>query len=239
MNVAMIFAGGVGQRMNSKTKPKQFLELHSKPIIIYTLEQFENHPEIDGIVIACLESWIPYMEKLLRKFSIEKVKAIVPGGSTGQESIYNGIEKCYEIFEPDSVVLVHDGVRPIINEKLISDNIRTVKEKGNAITVAPAIETIAVKTEVEGEVGEIIDRSRCEYAKAPQSFILSDIMSAHTKAREENKNDFIDSACLMRHYGHRLNTVEGSAENIKITTPIDFYTFRAIIDARENEQIFG
>lgn len=239
MNIAMIFAGGVGQRMNSKTKPKQFLELHGKPIIIYTIEKFENHQDIDGIVIACLESWIPYMEKLLKKFSIEKVKAIVPGGKTGQESIYNGLRKCYEIFSHDSIVLIHDGVRPIITEQLITENIKCVKERGSAITVAPAIETITIKTEKEGEVGEIIDRSRCEYAKAPQSFVLSDIMEAHNKAIKDGKKNFIDSACLMRNYGHLLYTVEGSAENIKITTPVDFYTFRAIVDASENAQIFG
>lgn len=239
MNIAMIFAGGVGQRMNTKTKPKQFLELHGKPIIIYTLEQFDNHREIDGIVIACLESWIPYMEKLITKFAIQKVKAIVPGGETGQESIYNGVKKCYELFPSDSIILIHDGVRPIITDTLISDNIECVSKNGNAITVAPAIETITIKTENAGEVGEIIDRSRCEYAKAPQSFVLADIMEAHNKARKDGKNDFIDSACLMRHYGHLLHTVSCSSENIKITTPIDFYTFRAIVDAREDAQIFG
>lgn len=127
MNIAMVFAGGVGQRMNTKTMPKQFLELHQKPIIIYTLEQFDNHPEIDGIVISCLESWIPYLEKLVKKFSITKVKAIVPGGDTGQDSIYNGINKAYELFPEDSIVLIHDAVRPIINEELITNNIATVK----------------------------------------------------------------------------------------------------------------
>lgn len=239
MNIAMVFAGGVGQRMNTKTMPKQFLELHQKPIIIYTLEQFDNHPEIDGIVISCLESWIPYLEKLVKKFSITKVKAIVPGGDTGQDSIYNGINKVSELFPEDSIVLIHDAVRPIINEELITNNIATVKKYGNAITVAPAIETITIKEADSIEVGEIVNRSRCQLAKAPQSFVLKDIIDAHRKAIAENRHDFIDSACIMRNYGHKLYTVEGSAENIKITTPVDFYTFRAIIDAKENSQIFG
>ena len=238
MNIAMVFAGGVGQRMNTKTMPKQFLELHQKPIIIYTLEQFDNHPEIDGIVISCLESWIPYLEKLVKKFSITKVKAIVPGGDTGQDSIYNGINKAYELFPKDSIVLIHDAVRPIINEELITNNIATVKKYGNAITVSQAIETIVLKDNELSHVGKILSRDECLLAKAPQCFYLKDIYKAHEKARSENL-EFIDSASMMQFYGTELFTVIGPAENIKITTPVDFYTFRAIIDAKENSQIFG
>ena len=238
MNIGVIFAGGCGTRMNTKSKPKQFLELHGKPIIIYTLEHFQNHPEIDGIVLVCLESWIGYCKELLTKFHITKVKAIVPGGKSGQESIFNGLETAYKLFPEDSVVLIHDGVRPLINEQIISDDIACVLEKGSAITVSPAIETIVLKQE-DGHVGEIVDRSRCEMAKAPQCFYLKDIYSAHLKARAEGLNDFIDSASIMKYYGFSLSTVVGPAENIKITTPSDFYVFRAIIDARENMQILG
>lgn len=239
MNVAVIFAGGVGQRMRSAATPKQFLELHGKPIIIYTLEQFDNHPDIDGIVISCLESWIPYLEKLIKKFAITKVGAIVPGGSSGQGSIFNGINKAASVFPEDSVVLIHDAVRPVITPELISANIETARTFGNAVTVSPAIETITVKGEIDGEVGEILNRNRCQLAKAPQTFILKDILDAHHKAQAEGKDDFIDSASLMRYYGHKLHTVEGSSDNIKITTPTDFYTFRAIVEAHENSQIFG
>lgn len=239
MNAAVIFAGGVGQRMRSGTTPKQFLELHGKPIIIYTLEQFDSHPEIDGIVISCIEGWIPYLNKMIKKFSIEKVRAVVPGGETGQESIYNGIAKAADFFPKDTVLLIHDAVRPLINGELISANIKAVKACGSAVTVSPAIETITVKGDHEGEIGEILTRDRCQMAKAPQSFILKDIWEAHNKAREEGRNDFIDSACLMRYYGYRLCSVEGSSDNIKITTPTDFYTFRAIVEAHENSQIFG
>ena len=238
MNIAIIFAGGTGQRMNTASKPKQFLELHGKPIIIYTLEHFQNHPEIDGIVLVCLESWIGYCKELLTKFHITKVKAIVPGGKSGQESIFNGLETAYKLFPEDSVVLIHDGVRPLINEQIISDDIACVLEKGSAITVSPAIETIVMKQE-DGHVGEIVDRSRCEMAKAPQCFYLKDIYSAHLKARAEGLSSFIDSASIMKYYRFNLSTVVGPAENIKITTPSDFYVFRAIIDARENMQILG
>lgn len=236
-NVAIIFAGGTGNRMNTKSKPKQFLELHGKPILIYTLEVFENHPEIDGIILVILESWIGYCEDLISKFGLKKVRAVIAGGDSALSSQRNGLLKAAELYEPGSVVLIHDGVRPLIDEETIKNNIESVKANGSAITVSPAIETIAVKTET-GEIGEIIERSKVEMARAPQSFFLADILEAHEKAKKDGIS-FIDSASLMRHYGHKLFTVEGLPENIKITTPNDFYTFRALVDARENSQIFG
>lgn len=238
MNIAIIFAGGTGQRMNTKAVPKQFLKLHGKPILVYTLQQFQQHEKIDGIVLVVLSDWITYCEKLIAEYHLTKVSAIVPGGQTGQESIYNGVLKASELYPSDSVVLVHDGVRPIIDEQTISNNIACVKKNGTAITVAPAIETIVLKG-TSNEVDNILERSRCQLAKAPQSFILSSLLDAHIHARKEGLGDFIDSACLMRHYGYKLYTIEGKTENIKITTPSDFYTFRALEDALENSQIMG
>ena len=237
MNIALIFAGGTGQRMNTKTRPKQFLELHGKPIIVYTLEQFENHPQIDHIVVVCLESWIPFLEKLLVRFDITKVSSVVPGGASGQDSIRNGVMSAYEQFPADSVLLVHDGVRPLVDAATISACIEKTLECGNAITTVPAIETIV--KESDSKVTDIVDRKECVMAKAPQCFRLGELKAAHDRARQDGLGDFIDSASLMRHYGHSLFTVQGSPENIKITTPSDFYIFRALTDARENSQIFG
>lgn len=238
MNIAVIFAGGTGQRMNTKSVPKQFLQLHGKPILIYTLQKFQQHKEIDAIILVILADWMVYCKELIEQYRLTKVSAIVCGGKTGQESIYNGVQKASELYPFNSIVLVHDGVRPLIDEQTITNNIACVKKHGNAITVAPAIETIVMKSE-NNEVGDILERSRCQVAKAPQSFILGQLLTAHEQARKEKKLDFIDSACLMRNYGHRLYTVAGRPENIKITTPSDFYTFRALIDALENSQIMG
>ena len=238
MNIALILAGGTGQRMNTKSKPKQFLELHGKPIIVYTLEAFENHEEIDGIVVVCLEEWIPYVERLAQKFYLEKIRAIVPGGETRQESMYFGLCKVKQFCQADDLVLVHDGVRPLIDGETITRNIRGAKKNGNAITTTPVTETVALETET-GKIGEVLDRNRCRTAKAPQSFRVGDLLNCHEKARAVNKKDFIDSASLMKHYGHELYAVEGNVENIKITTPMDFYVFRAIVDAKEESQIFG
>ncbi len=236
-NIAIIFAGGVGRRMNHTSKPKQFLELYGKPVLVYTLEQFNNHPDIDGIVLVVLEKWIDYCHELIRKFGLLKVKAVIAGGDTAFSSQAKGLFKARELYPEDSVVLIHDGVRPLIDEATISDNISSVKQHGTAITVSPAIETITVKNK-DGAVGQILDRSQCELARAPQSFYLKDVLEAHRNAEREGRQ-FIDSASMMDHYGHLLYTVEGSPDNIKITTPSDFYIFRALLDARENSQIFG
>lgn len=238
MNVAVIFAGGVGKRMNSKTKPKQFLELHGKPIIIYTIEKFENHPEIDGIIVVCVKEWIDYLKELINKYGISKVVSVVPGGKNGQESIYHGLRKCKEYFKENCIVLLHDGVRPIIDGNVISENIECVKINGSAITVSAATETIALQ-ENDKQIGKILERKKCMIAKAPQCFMLEDILDAHEKAIKENRFEFVDSASLMQFYGYELFTVECGVDNIKITTPTDFYIFRAILDSNENSQIFG
>lgn len=239
MNIAVIFAGGTGQRMNTASKPKQFLELHSKPIIVYTLEYFQSHSQIDSIIVVCLSNWIDYCKELLQKYHITKVLKVVSGGNSGQESIFNGLEAANQISnDENAIVLIHDGVRPLINEELITNCIAAVKESGSAITVSPAIETVLIKN-ADGNIGNILKRSDCEMAKAPQCFYLNDIYKCHLKAQKEGKTDFIDSASLMQYYGCRLNAVEGPMENIKITTPSDFYIFRAIMDARENLQILG
>ena len=238
MNIAIIFAGGTGQRMNTKTKPKQFLELHGKPIIIYTIEHFEQHELIDGIIVVCVKDWINYCQTLVDKFHIEKVKAIIPGGETGMLSRFEGVKKAAELYPEDTVCLMHDGVRPMIDHDIISRNIESVEMYGSAVTVAPAIETIAVRG-TDNKVGQIIDRSKCHMAKAPQSFRLGKLLTAHQKAVDDGMLDCIDTAYLMQLQGNDVYTVEGSAENIKITTPTDFYTFRALMDIRENSQIFG
>ncbi|MGC4019328.1 MAG: 2-C-methyl-D-erythritol 4-phosphate cytidylyltransferase [Muricomes sp.] len=238
MNYAVIFAGGTGTRMNTKTRPKQFLTLHGKEIIIYTLEHFENHPDIDGISVVCIEEWIDYLKKLLDKYQIKKVRWISKGGSTGQESIYNGLKAMEGDIEGDSVVLIHDGVRPIIDEELISDNIKVAKEKGCAVTVVPAIETVMLVDENE-QIVQSVDRHKCRVVRAPQSFVYQNLLKAHEEARDKGIDNIIDSATMMSEAGYALYPVVGKSDNIKITTPSDFYTFRAIVEAKENSQIFG
>lgn len=238
MNIAVIFAGGSGRRMHTKSRPKQFLEYQGKPIIIYTLELFDNHPMIDGIVVACVDDWIPFLKKMLKKFEVNKVKCIVSGGKTGQESIYKGLVAANNISEGDKdIVLIHDGVRPLITEQTILDNIEKVQKEGSCITCVPATETFVVTKEDGGL--EIPTRANSMIARAPQSFYLKDILSAHERAIAEERNDFIDSCSMMHHYGYKLGRVIGPMENIKITTPTDYFIFKAMVEVHENQQIFG
>ncbi|MBO4235317.1 MAG: 2-C-methyl-D-erythritol 4-phosphate cytidylyltransferase [Firmicutes bacterium] len=238
MNIGVIFAGGVGARMRSADKPKQFLEVFHKPIIIHTLEHFEKCGDIDAVVIASLESWIPHLEDLLYQYRIEKVKKIVPGGDTGQLSIYNGLLAAKEVAGDDNaIVLIHDGVRPMISAELLSENIECVKKNGNCITAGIVKETIVVVDE-NNVIQQVPSRANSRVAKAPQSFYLNDILGAHEKALEEGLRDSIDSCTLMQKFGHTLTMIDGPYENVKITTPDDFFTMSAILGARENKQIY-
>lgn len=241
MNIPVIFAGGSGTRMNTKSRPKQFLDLNGKPVIIYTIELFDNHIEVDGIVVVCLAAWIPYLEKMLKKFEINKVVKVVPGGASGQDSIFKGLcaaeEYAHEKGDDNAIVMIHDGVRPLITEDTITENIAKVKECGSCITCAPAIETVIVDRH-DGSL-DIPKRSDCMVARAPQSFYLKDIIDVHRKSQQEGKTGFIDSCSMMSYYGYKLGLIQGPMENIKITTPTDYFVLRAMVEVRENQQIFG
>lgn len=238
MNIALIFAGGVGSRMNTKAKPKQFLDLHGKPIIVYTIEHFQNHTDIDGIVVVMHPDWLGYMQELVERYQLSKVVEVVAGGETGQLSIFNGLECVEKHFSNDTTVLIHDGVRPLINQNIISANIEQVKRSGNAITTSPTIETFVVVDD-DMVVQEVPARKHSRLAKAPQSFVLKEILDVHRQALKSGIKDSIDSCTLMSQYGHNVTLVEGPVENIKITTPTDYFMFRAIVESRENSQIFG
>ena len=200
---------------------------------------FEEHSEIDGIIVVCLEEWIPYMKEMQYRYRLDKIGKIVPGGETGQLSIYNGLcaaEAVYGI--DDNIVLIHDGVRPLINSKTISDNIASVKANGSAITCKLATETV-ILVDRNAKVCEVPNRAACRMAQAPQSFYLKDILSLHRQAQVDGQTNMIDSCSMMRAYGKSLSVVIGPTENMKITTPDDFYTFRTLYDVRENEQLNG
>ena len=234
MNYALIFAGGTGQRMNTTSLPKQFLKVHDKPIIVHTVQHFENCSGINGIVVVCLYEYIDFMKELAQKYNLKKIIAIVPGGSNGQESIRNGLNELRKIAKADDIVLIHDGVRPLIDEDTICRNIECVKANGNCITTTKSTETMLVVK--NNDVIDTINRDYSRFGRAPQSFKFFDIYEAHKKAEKECLL-FIDSATLLNHYGYKLHTIDGPVNNIKITTPIDYFIFKAILDEKESEQI--
>ncbi len=239
MNVAVIFAGGVGSRMHSKERPKQFLEIYNKPIIVHTIEFFEKNKNIDVIVVVCVADWIEYFNTLVYQYRLNKVKKVVAGGKTGQLSIYNGLLAAKEIVgDEKSIVLIHDGVRPLINSELLTRNIECVQKYNSSITSGIVKETI-VEIDDDGGIKLVPDRAHSRVAKAPQCFYLDDILNTHKRALEDGRIDFVDSCTMMQHYGYHLQMIDGPYENIKITTPDDFYTMRAILQVKEDAQIYG
>lgn len=237
-NVAIIFAGGVGSRMDIENVPKQFLELNDIPIMIYTLLNFENHPEIDGIVISCLESWIDYLEVKLKEFNITKVKKIVSGGNTGQDSIYKALKAAEEVYGKDTIVLIHDGVRPYLKSELISNCIKKVNAYGTAITYTPCNETIVISADKKN-IQSVPFRKDTLAGQAPQCFKLGEILSCHDIMREKNPNyeNIVDSCTLYISLGKNITLIEGHRGNIKITTPSDYYQFESLLkydEAKKN-----
>lgn len=237
MASALIFAGGAGRRMNTRSKPKQFLEIHGKTVIICTLEHFEYHREIESIVVVCIRDYIEELKGLLRRFGITKVKKIVPGGDTGHDSIYQGLLAMGEFTAEDDIVLIHDGVRPLINEELITLNIDTVKKYGNAITCEADKES-QVRSLDGKTVFEMPPRNQMYTAKAPQSFYYGEIRQLYDRAQEDGLK-CIDSAHLCSQYHQEMHMVKSTSNNMKITEPADFYVCRALYDALEGQQVFG
>lgn len=232
-NVAVIFGGGVGRRMKSSTRPKQFLTLFGKPIIAYTIEHFQNHPDIDAIAVVSLDSWREHVKELIEQYGLSKVRWVVPGGDTGQESIYNGLAAVAADLPPElTTVLVHDAVRPLITAELISANLASFKAHGNGVTAATATETIVIIDD-DGTVRDITDRHNSRLARAPQTFALDQLLKAHLDARARGESDWIDSCTLMRANGHAIHLVDGPPENIKVTTPTDYSLLRAYLDTQE------
>ena len=232
-NIAIIFAGGTGQRFGAEI-PKQFIKIYGKEIIIQTLEKFQNNPEIDEIYIGCIEEWIPFLEHLLDKYNISKVpeNGIVSGGNTGQDTIYKILCRARENNSEDSIVLINDGVRPNITDREIHENIESVKENGSAITCIPFQETPVLSADGV-HVDATLDRNQLYRGVAPQSFRLGHILDAHELIRENDPNyekDYdgaiiVDSASLITvAFGERCAIVEGNPNNIKVTNMDDFFS---------------
>ena len=239
MNIAIIFAGGSGVRMGAGV-PKQFLEINGKPILIHTLQLFQEHEEIDKIYLAMSQDYIRYTEQLVIDYRIDKIAAIVPGGVTAQDSIFHALKKAQEENPEDSIVLIHDGVRPFVEYSVISDNIESVKKYGSAITSTLCYETVLVSKN-GNTVDELPLRKESYTAQAPQSFYLGDIVHAHEKIRatESGYENMVDACTIYRTIGKQPHMVMGNRGNIKVTTPEDVYMFRALLQYKENEQAFG
>ena len=228
MNSVVIFAGGVGSRMGASL-PKQFLELKGKPILAHTIDKFNNSKEIDSIVIVTLENYIEHVKKIVDCYGYKKVIGIIKGGETAFSSQFNGVSFLVKHSKSDDdIVLIHDGVRPFVTDELISKCIKGVKEKGSAITVSPAFETIALIND-DKKIHQTVPRQNCLIARAPQAFRLKDLYFAHLEAKKD-RVEFIDSASMMLVQGKTLNPITGPDKNIKITTQYDYLIANLLLE---------
>ena len=232
--IAILFAGGSGVRMGEET-PKQFLEVNGRPIIVHTMDIFEDCEQVDEIYVACKEDYIENLKLLVERFGISKARSIVPGGTSALGSAYNALAEASKNNEDDAIVLIHDGVRPCINSELISKVVAMVEEKGAVATCTPSFETPVISK--GGEYVEETPLRKDSYtAQAPQAFRLGEIMSAHEKIRKDNPEyeGLVDSCSLMRAVGRKVAILKGPRSNIKVTTPEDLYIFKAMLEYNEN-----
>lgn len=229
MNIALIIAGGVGSRMNQDI-PKQFLNVFDKPIIIYTLEGFQRHPEIDAIEVVCLEGWREVLLAYAKQFNMDKLKWVTPSGNTAQESIRNGVFALKDICSEEDIVVIHDGIRPMVEDFVLSDVLVKCKEYGNAVTSLPYNEQIFVMDDAETTT-RYIPRDTLRRVSTPQAYKFGKLLWAYETAFAEGigiqASTYVNT--LMVDLGERLHFAAGSDKNIKLTTKDDFELFKCYI----------
>ncbi len=235
-NKVVIFSGGVGERMKL-SKPKQFIEFMGKPVIARTIARFQQNELVDEIVVVIKDGYVEYMQEIAKRFGFTKITSVITGGETAMDSTYLGLVESAKNMDEDDVVLIHDGVRPLIDDGLITKNIETCRVKGNSISVGKMIETPIIVE--DGKIKNILNRENTLVAKAPQTFYLKDILDAHNQLRSNRElySSFLDSCSLINYLGIDLHYVFSSSENIKITTKTDLYKFVGIMNARDYKQL--
>ena len=231
-NIGLLIAGGLGNRMLQDI-PKQFLTVNEKPVIVYTLEAFQNHPEIDVIAVVCIEGWENILLAYAKQFNITKLKYIIPGGKNGQDSIRNGIFELEKHFEREDIVLIHDAIRPMVSAEIISDCIVKTKKYGNAIAVIPCAEAMLLTEDGVISHGSY-SREKLKRTQTPQGFTIGKIGDAHRKALELGITNSVASCTLMIELGEQVYFSAGSEKNIKLTTIEDIDIFKALLMAKRS-----
>lgn len=232
-NIALIIAGGSGSRMHQDI-PKQFITVNEKPVIVYTMEAFQNHPEIDAIAVVCIEGWENVLWAYAKQFNITKLKHVIDGGKNGQESIRNGVYELEKNYDKDSIVLIHDAIRPMVSAEIISDCLIKTVKYGNAITVIPCAEAMLQTDDGEESVGSY-PRDRLKRTQTPQGFRLDKICDLHRRALEAGITNSVASCTLMIEMGEQVHFSLGSEKNIKLTTVEDIDIFKALLLAKRSD----
>ena len=231
--VALIIAGGSGQRMHQDI-PKQFLTVNEKPVIVYTMEAFQSHPEINAIAVVCLSGWENILSAYAKQFNISKLQYVISGGKNGQSSIRNGVFELEKHFDKDDIVLIHDAIRPMVSADIISDCIVKTKKFGNAITVIPCVEAM-IQTEDGIVSAGTYPRERLKRTQTPQGFKIGEICQLHRDALSAGITNSVASCTLMIEMGKQVYFSHGSEKNIKLTTVEDIDIFKALLIAKRSE----
>lgn len=232
-NIGLLIAGGSGNRMHQDI-PKQFLTVNERPVIVYTLEAFEKHPEIDSIAVVCLAGWEQVLWAYAKQFNITKLQYVIPGGENGQGSIRNGVYELEKHFDKNDIVLVHDAIRPMVSAEIISDCIRVTNKYGNAVTVIPCAEAMMETEDGVSSTGSY-PRDRLKRTQTPQAFHLGEICDLHRAALEAGITNSVASCTLMIEMGKQVYFSSGSEKNIKLTTVEDIDIFKALLVARRSD----
>ncbi len=229
MNIAIILAGGSGHRMGQDV-PKQFINVYDKPVIVYTLEGFQKHPLIDAIEVVCIDGWHDVLRAYAKQFNISKLRWVISGGETGQESIRNGVFNLEGKIDPEDIVIIHDGIRPLIDETVLSDVISKCQKYGNGVTSLPYNEQIFV---MDDEISTVkyIPRETLRRVSTPQAYKFEKLLWGYKKAFEEKIGIYGSSYTntMMVELGERLYFAAGSDKNIKLTTKDDLEMFKAYL----------
>ncbi len=229
MNIALIIAGGVGARMKTDT-PKQFISVKGKPIIVYTLEAFQRNESIDAIAVVCLTGWEDILMTYVKKYGIDKLRWIAPGGSTGFHSLRNGMLLLKENCSHDDIIIIHDAVRPLVSDDIINANIAGVIQNGTAVTVIPTTEALLHSEDGE-KSSKVIDRKVVWRTQTPQSLRLSKFIWAHEEALAKGFTDTVATCTLLVELGEEVHFVSGDGTNFKITCKDDIDLLEAYLDA--------
>lgn len=235
MNIAIILAGGCGKRTEQDI-PKQFFNVYDKPIIMYTLEAFQKHPEIDGIIVSCLEGWEEILYTYAKEYKIEKLKWVITGGENGQSSARKALEALRDVCKGDDIIVIHDAVRPMVSDEMISDCIITCKHKGNGLSAIRCQETIVQTSDgISGNVN--IHRDGIMRVQTPQAYFYEKAMWVHQRALQAGITDAVYTNTLMLDMGECVYFSKGSTKNIKITTMEDVEIFKALCMAKKDEWV--
>ena len=230
-NYVILLAGGVGKRMQSEI-PKQFLEVEGKPIIVYTIENFQRNEQVEKIVVVCVKDWIEHLRNLIQKYSLTKVEWITEGGDTGHDSIRNGVFFLKDKIEPDDFIIVHDAVRPILPQKAIDEVIRVAHENGNASSSIACHPPIVYTEDFKSGIKDV-DREHVMLTAPPQMFRYDLALKCYEKAEQENKHNFTFTSSLLIHYGERVYFAKGTTSNIKVAQKEDLALFGALLKVPE------